>query len=525
MSSYFPALDIRPPESPIDQFAKVAQLRSLAGQQQLQQMQIQQAQLEQKSQEAFRQAYIRHQGDIGAIVANPDPDILPKDLMAAQQHDMALQIQRQNRTKDQLDNDIKRNTLISDKASSLLGIEDKQARRAALPGAFADLVKNGVMDSNEAQQAFTLTGHMDDNQLDQWLQIHKYGGMTAKDASQARKNDMEANEAKVRASIAQEKAPFELRKATAEATIKEQEAAAMAGVGGVSGTALPEQEARAWLKNNPGKTLSDYERYKATLVPAFNFNLQQGTPLSSTALDMQAEKYFQTGQLPPIGRGTAGAVQNRKIINRAAELHAGESLAEGSAEYAANKKSLEHLQTLFDSVSAFEGTALKNLDQVAKTGANVPELGAKFLNTPVRAISADVLGTPEMAKFRTALLTAQKESARVLESASASGALTVDASNDAKKILNGDLPFKSMIASINQLKTDFGNRHVSYAQQIADIKGRIGGGAAAPTSTETPAKAFSVPQGAPPPPKEDGHKLKMNGNVIAVSKGGQWVVP
>jgi hypothetical protein len=39
------------------------------------------------------------------------------------------------------------------------------------------------------------------------------------------------------------------------------------------------------------------------------------------------------------------------------------------------------------------------------------------------------------------------------------------------------------------------------------------------------AEPFHVPAGAPNPPKEDGHQLKMNGQVIAVSKGGQWAAP
>lgn len=46
---------------------------------------------------------------------------------------------------------------------------------------------------------------------------------------------------------------------------------------------------------------------------------------------------------------------------------------------------------------------------------------------------------------------------------------------------------------------------------------------------DTPAAAgggaFQVPQGAPEAPKEDGHKLKQGGKVVAVSKGGQWQQP
>jgi len=39
------------------------------------------------------------------------------------------------------------------------------------------------------------------------------------------------------------------------------------------------------------------------------------------------------------------------------------------------------------------------------------------------------------------------------------------------------------------------------------------------------AKEFKAPEGAPAAPKEDGKVLKMNGNVVAKSKGSQWVAP
>jgi len=40
-----------------------------------------------------------------------------------------------------------------------------------------------------------------------------------------------------------------------------------------------------------------------------------------------------------------------------------------------------------------------------------------------------------------------------------------------------------------------------------------------------PAAKFQAPAGAPPAPKEDGHTLRMNGKDVAVSKGGEWVAP
>ena len=41
---------------------------------------------------------------------------------------------------------------------------------------------------------------------------------------------------------------------------------------------LDTKEAQAWLAKNPGKDLADFMRYQKTLVPAFNFNLQNQIP-------------------------------------------------------------------------------------------------------------------------------------------------------------------------------------------------------------------------------------------------------
>jgi hypothetical protein len=240
--------------------------------------------------------------------------------------------------------------------------------------------------------------------------------------------------------------------------------------------------------------LKGYEK-DAALKPAITIGLQNqagGAPLKDAALDNAAENYWSKGVLPPGGRGPQVMAQNRAIMNRAAELHPGESIVEGSASYKANAGSLAKLQTQFDAVDSFEKTALKNLDQVAITGAKVPDLGVRFANVPVRNISSQMIGTPEMAQFRTALLTAQTEAAKVLNSATGAGVLSDSARKEAQDILDGNLSYPAMISSINQLKTDMGNRHQSYAEQIADIQGRLkgknsapaaGGGTAAPATS------------------------------------------
>lgn len=62
----------------------------------------------------------------------------------------------------------------------------------------------------------------------------------------------------------------------ATSELKQAELKAVQSGGAAPGIPLDTQEANAWLKNNPGKDLADYGKYKATLVPAYNFNLQGG---------------------------------------------------------------------------------------------------------------------------------------------------------------------------------------------------------------------------------------------------------
>jgi hypothetical protein len=70
--------------------------------------------------------------------------------------------------------------------------------------------------------------------------------------------------------------------------------------------------------------------------------------------------------------------------------------------------------------------------------------------------------------------------------------------------------------------------HDNHAQKINSLSGRMGVQLAPEVKAAggTPTgKNFTAPSDAPPAPKEDGHKLKKNGQVIAVSKGGSWQAP
>jgi hypothetical protein len=230
-----------------------------------------------------------------------------------------------------------------------------------------------------------------------------------------------------------------------------------------------------WLKKNPDKGPSDYVAWKAKQTPtAMVLGNMLGQGGANSALDQQAEKYFQTGQLP--GGFSRSPGTTAAIIQRANALHPGESLAENQAGYKANQASLTGLQKNFDTVSAFENTAGKNLDLYLQKLNAIPDLGVKFANVPLRMIDDKLVGSDNYQAMKAAQQTAAAEVAKVLSSANASGVLSDSQKKEAEDILSGNLSYSAAKNVVATLKQDFANRHQSYQAQIADIQGRLGQG-------------------------------------------------
>jgi hypothetical protein len=313
----------------------------------------------------------------------------------------------------------------------------------------------------------------------------------------------------------------------------------------------PEQAAKApvenakmadWLKQNPTKLVNgqkvptgpaDFEKWEKSITPILTFGLsnQTGAGTGATpaqvsqkfgmtpeAFDQAAEKYNQTGVLPAVGRGPNGIALQRALMNRAGELHPGATLAANSAEYKANAASLTGLQKNLDAVSAFENTAGKNLDLFTNLAQKAIDSGIPILNTPLR-MAAQGLGSADQLALNAARQTAVNEIAKVTSSPGLAGQLSDSARHEVEAFIPANATYGQALAVAKVLRQDMANRHQSYQDQVDDIQKRLGG------KPQAQSPAFSAPSGAPPAPKEDGHKLKQNGQVVAVSKGGQWVAP
>lgn len=207
----------------------------------------------------------------------------------------------------------------------------------------------------------------------------------------------------------------------------------------------------------------------------------EASKLSDVALDQAARKYLSTGELPP-GYGTAGVMQKTAIQNRAAQLDPNAALARNSATFKADSANLTNLQKTEGTLSAFEATAGKNLDQFLELAKNIPDTGVPWLNMPVRMLTANLVGSQNMAAINAARDVALREIARVTNDPKLSGALTDSARAEVLGLSpqNATLPQIRAVAKV--LKQDMANVHSGLREQIDSVKSGIAQNPSAPKS-------------------------------------------
>lgn len=493
---------IQPPESPLENFARAMGIKN--AQQEMQQRQVMAPLQEQAAQQSVQAGEMQNQ-------------LMQQQLQDQQTFRQAMQDpSNQGKTIGDLADTLAAKGGISpqswqamkkmdiDQRTALAGLDEKSLANLKAAHTATQELYNNLMDMPDeqlaqnwpaiAQQYDAIPGNnktplnpqqpMTKQQLQQFGPMLSMSNTYISDALARQKSAADAQAAQVRLQGEQNAAAF------------------YAQNGGAPGISPELMQQSDWLKQNPGKGPSDYAIAMKKIVPAYNFNLQQGAAAGSsgapaangmpldwksvaqrygmtpTAFDQAAEKYYSTGVLPPIGRNANAIAMNRDLMNRAAELHPNASLAENSAEYKANENSLKSLQTNFDQVNAFEQTAEKNMNLLQSIAQNVPDLGIKYGNVPVRMITDRMIGTDNMAAFKTALATAQTEAAKVLNSSNASGVLSDSARHELQDVINGDAPYSALVASLNTLKQDMQNRRQAYQSQLQDIQGRLRGSAA-----------------------------------------------
>ena len=95
----------------------------------------------------------------------------------------------------------------------------------------------------------------------------------------------------------------------------------------------------------------------------------------------------------------------------------------------------------------------------------------RAVDRPVRAIQAQ-RGDPKLSAFYAALLPAQTEMAKILNSANATGVLTNEAREDMQKALGADATPAQIRSALHVFEQDMQNRKDSYASQLEELKQR-----------------------------------------------------
>lgn len=196
------------------------------------------------------------------------------------------------------------------------------------------------------------------------------------------------------------------------------------------------------------------------------------------------------GKMPTFGRGDSP--DRTAVLGYAADevkaaggdINANRALAQGlTSSYAQIRKN-------YDSVTAFENTALANAEQLKQALQGLADTGSPLLNTPVRNWDQNVLGKTNIVAFNTARRVVAPEFGRLLASASANGVLTDTAREEAMANLPAGATGAQILRALDILTTDAGNRKQSYADQLRTIEGGFRSinkpGGASVDTTQTP---------------------------------------
>lgn len=205
----------------------------------------------------------------------------------------------------------------------------------------------------------------------------------------------------------QAKAEAETKEKQTEQQIKELQLKAYQGGGGTSlipGIPLDIQEANAWLKAHPGKTPADYMKYKATLVPAFNFNLQAtGGPQGASTPQQQATaQAILDGRMSPPGsfalktpywQAVMGEVfrQDPQWNEQRAQLRKDFTVGKHSTEINAINTAMGHVGVLGDAIDALNNGNIKVLNGLAnQLGVQVGKDNVTTFNTIVHRVGPEI---------------------------------------------------------------------------------------------------------------------------------------
>lgn len=222
--------------------------------------------------------------------------------------------------------------------------------------------------------------------------------------------------------------------------------------------------------------------------------------LTPEALANEARKHVLTGTEPPVGRTKEGKILYTAIANLMAryvkdtdsfrpasdkfDMETGKwssgiggmvNGASAKADFDADKASQKTLQGNLDTVTAFTNTANDNVKLIDAALKALPDTGLTYANWLARG-AATATGSEAQAAFTALRQSVSAEFARIINTLSLTGVLSVDAKREMNTVLNPDAPVKAFRSALKALAAEAANREKNFRKQLDEVKGRIKGG-------------------------------------------------
>lgn len=204
--------------------------------------------------------------------------------------------------------------------------------------------------------------------------------------------------------------------------------------------------------------------------------------------------YVQTGKMPTLGMkaGFRDQIVTTVPAVLAAFNIAPSEMASRGAEFKVNTVRLTAMEKMSDSALAYEDTAIRNFDKAMELApAAVPDWGP-YLNRWIME-GETMLGDTNVPPYVAAVLTASTEYAKVMSGSTGAQASTDSARREAAERFSPYLNKGQIAAVVDLAKNDMKNRKSALTDRIAQIRGDLRGGQAAPSTTTPPPASAGPP--------------------------------
>lgn len=314
-----------------------------------------------------------------------------------------------------------------------------------------------------------------------------------------------------------------LGQAKAAAEINKEEAVTNALSGGVyfnptDGTYSITPDASHQLKISPKQAATEGSKF------GLAGKKNESSALSPEAIEMNAQLFVKTGQLPSMGLGPQ---LRTPVFNRAAQILAeqgktADAIAANQMAFKSGQGELSAVQKNRGVVGAFINTLDKQLNLLDQYSQKVDRTGVPALNRWINAGRNEIMGDPDVNNLNNVVNTVRAEYSRAMNTITGGGAQADEAVKRVEQSLTAAKTPEQIQGWANTVRAEAQNRQQGYEEQINQIKGSL-----FDSKNFTPGQVAPPKQGGPqatvePPGEAKAAIRAANGKPVTFKNGQSW---